>query len=206
MSVTRLGTPRLDNTASQVAFDALMRSLSEPGTVHRLPTDQLDPSVPSIAWLALTLADVGIAVAANPAAQRTPIEGLVADATGATVTDLPHAWIAMLDQPTPSEFASLARGSAVEPELGARAAIAVDTLSLLPAQGLTGLELSGPGIPGTRSLFVEGVNPAVLAALGRHEFPSGVDTWLFTPDGTVAAIPRSTHVTTTFVSTEQETN
>ncbi len=199
---------RLSGSASQVAFDALMRSLSEPGTLHRLPTGQLDPSVPSIAWLAMTLADVGISIAANPAAQRTPIEALVADATGATITDLSRAWIAMLDQPTPAEFASLARGSAIEPELGARAAIAVESLSLLPAQGLVGLELTGPGIPGVRSLFVKGVDPAVLAALGRHEFPAGVDTWLFTPDGTVAAIPRSTTVSTTFLSTttEQENN
>lgn len=194
-------TARLLGAASQATFDAIMRSISEPGTIRQIPSAQRSSDIPDIASLALALADVDVTVAANLAATRNsqpPITELVADATGATITDLDDAWIALLDQPTPAEMQLLSTGSALEPELAARVAIAVDGLSRTRHDGWTELVLSGPGVPGQRSLWVSGVDPAVLQGLGQASghFPAGLDTWLFDPNGQVAAIPRSTTVTT----------
>ncbi|MDA3040507.1 MAG: phosphonate C-P lyase system protein PhnH, partial [Actinomycetota bacterium] len=143
---------------------------------------------------------IGVNVAANETAVRNSNPSLtdtIAEATGATITDLDSAWIALLNQPTVTEMAQLPRGSALVPELGARVAIAVDGLWLEPAASSTELVLTGPGIPGRRTLYTSGVNPDVLAGLGRSsgEFPAGLDVWLFSPDGQVAAIPRSTTLT-----------
>lgn len=191
---------RIAGATSQATFDVIMRTLSEPGTVRSLPSELHTRDVPAIGWLALALADVGVNVAANQTALRNsnpPLTDTVAEATGATITHLDSAWIALLDQPTATELAQLPRGSALEPELGARLAIAVDALGREPATSSTELVLTGPGIPGRRTLYTSGVNPDVLAGLGRSsgEFPAGLDTWLFTPDGLVAAISRSTTLT-----------
>lgn len=191
---------RIAGGTSQATFDIIMRTLSEPGTISTLPSELGTRDVPVIGWLALALADVGVTVAANETARRNsrpPITQTVAEATGATVTDLGSAWIAMLDQPTVAELAQLPRGSALEPELGARLAIAVDDLGHEPGPGSIELGLTGPGIPARRSIFVSGVSREVLAGLGRSsgDFPAGLDAWLFTADGRTAAIPRSTTLT-----------
>lgn len=193
-------TARIAGPESQATFDVIMRTLSEPGTISTLPGDLPAGEVPIIAWLALALADVGVNIAGNETALRNsqpPVTRTVAEATGATITELADAWIAMLDQPTPAEMAQLPRGSALEPELGARVAIAVEDLGHEPCPGGIELELTGPGIPARRSLFVSGVSRDVLAGLGRSsgDFPAGLDAWLFTPAGRTAAIPRSTNLT-----------
>ena len=191
---------RIAGATSQATFDAIMRTLSEPGTVRSLPDELHTRGVPAIGWLALALADVGVNIAANQTALRNsnpPLTNTVAEATGATITDLDSAWIAMLDQPTVAEMGHLPRGSALDPELGARVAIAVDSLGREPVASSTELVLTGPGIPGRRTLYTSGVNPDVLAGLGRSsgEFPAGIDVWLFTADRQVAAIARSTTLT-----------
>ena len=55
------------------------------------------------------------------------------------------------------------------------------------------LELSGPGVPGTVGLGVDGVDPAVFGALREANalFPAGIDVWLVDGRGQVAGLPRS---------------
>ncbi len=188
----------LRGQASQEVFDTFMRTISEPGTLRSLPMHH-ELGAPTVAWLALALADVDVAIASNPAAQpggNPSLSQVVADATGATVTELSEAWIALLDRPTPGELAKLPRGTALEPELGARVSIAVDGLASTPRDGWTQVELSGPGVPGRRSLAIEGIDPDVVMGLGRNsgDFPAGLDAWLVTPTGQITAISRSTHI------------
>lgn len=199
-------TARIAGPESQATFDVIMRTLSEPGTVRRLPASLESRSVPAIGWLGLALADVGVNVAANRAAilnSQPPLTDSIAEATGATITDLDDGWIVLLDQPTVADIARLERGSASTPESGARVAIAADELSSSHIAGSVTISLAGPGIPTHRTLSIRGVSHDVLASLGRStgDFPAGIDAWLFTPDGHVAAIPRST-----VVSTIQEQN
>lgn len=196
---------RISGSVSQATFDALMRSLSEPGRVRSLPEAFLETGAPALSALGLALADVGVTVAANRTAHQNsnpPVAELVAAATGAATTQLSGAWIAMLDQPTEDEIRELPRGSAWEPELGARVAISVDEIGNEPFAASTELTLTGPGVPSQRSLFVTGVSRRVLAGLGQSsgDYPAGLDAWLFTADGRVAAIPRSATLT---ISQEQ---
>jgi alpha-D-ribose 1-methylphosphonate 5-triphosphate synthase subunit PhnH len=61
--------------------------------------------------------------------------------------------------------------------------------------------LEGPGILGTTTIFVRGMNPDLLLALQARnaEFPLGLDSILTFVDGPgtpcVAALPRTTRVT-----------
>jgi alpha-D-ribose 1-methylphosphonate 5-triphosphate synthase subunit PhnH len=88
----------------------------------------------------------------------------------------------------------LLTGTALAPEDAARLTIAVDDLD---AHGDGAVVLRGPGVPGERRLCVRGLDRKTLLSLGRASgtFPAGIDTWLVTADGRVAAIPRSTTVT-----------
>lgn len=58
------------------------------------------------------------------------------------------------------------------------------------------LELSGPGVNGTAIVYVSGLDKRWLEARQRwnQEFPKGMDWVLFTADGRLMSLPRSTRV------------
>lgn len=193
---------RLKGDRSQQVFDVLLRTLAQPGTVHRLP--ELPADVPAPAWLALALADVDVAVAVDgPGAAVT--SQLIAQATDAPIVEVDRAAIVVAlgppDGVTVAVVSQVAIGTALAPEDGARLA--------LPVAGLNGhaetdadtetvvVALEGPGVDGRADLAVAGLDRAVIEQLGNvaGRFPVGFDTWLFGPDGAVAAIPRSTVLT-----------
>jgi alpha-D-ribose 1-methylphosphonate 5-triphosphate synthase subunit PhnH len=64
-------------------------------------------------------------------------------------------------------------------------------------RGTTVIALSGPGVPGSRRIEVAGPPPAMFRALAavNTAFPAGVDVFLVAGDGTVAGLPRSSHIT-----------
>jgi alpha-D-ribose 1-methylphosphonate 5-triphosphate synthase subunit PhnH len=55
------------------------------------------------------------------------------------------------------------------------------------------LRLSGPGIPGTRTLGVDGLGRDVLEAMAAANAkpPAGIDVWLIDDEGRIAALPRT---------------
>ena len=99
------------------------------------------------------------------------------------------------------ELASLRTGTAIAPEDGALACLAVAGIAIVDgADGIasasdgTRLLLSGPGVPGTRAIIVTGL-PAGFAAARRRlvaGFPAGADLLLITPDGAMTGLPRTT--------------
>ena len=193
---------RLSGDRSQQTFDALLWALAEPGTIRRLPPSVVELDVAAVAWLGLALADVD-----TPVAVAGPVEDprvgmladLVRDATGAPVVDVDRAWIVMAVEQDPALLDQVAVGDALHPENGARLALPVDWLGR-PGSGpepAVEVVVEGPGVPGQRSLAVGGLDGALAERLGRAtaEFPAGFDTWLFAPDGAVAAVPRSCRVT-----------
>ncbi len=218
MTTVDIAALRLTGARSQQAFDVCLRTLSEPGRLRSFPADVLDLGLHPAAVPALCLADVELGVAApdDPELARA-----VAEATGATVVALDQALFPVLTAPTPTQLANLAVGSALSPEDGAKAALAVTALHALPAEAVdaaaapgptdgpaTTLELRGPGVPGVRRLRIEGLDPATAAGLGRASasFPAGFDVWLVDRTGAVAAIPRSTTVTVTTTTTDRPTD
>lgn len=186
---------RLDGRRSQQAFDAFLHSLAEPGTVHDLDTEVLAAGVPSVALLALTLADVETVVSVDGDIEH-PVATAVATTTGARAGEAEHAQFVMLTAPDRDVVLRCDPGSALAPERGTRLAVRATHVSDTPNAGDLALDLSGPGVPGTRRLGLGGISSAfvtTLAAANRH-FPAGIDTWFVTDDGAVAAIPRSTTV------------
>ncbi len=191
---------RIDGSISQQVFDLLLRTLAEPGRIQRLPVDILSdrlPGLPKPLWLALALADVDIAVNVDDDLTGDSAT-LVREATGATITPVEDAWIVVLQQPTIELLTRVNVGTAMAPELGARIAAGVDRVASADGDSPSGMtvELSGPGVPGTRTLVVDGLDPAIADRIGTGSgvFPTGFDTWLFAPNGDVAAISRTTEV------------
>ncbi len=202
-SAPLVAAARLRGDTSQRVFDVLLRCLAEPGTVHRLPS--LPPEVSGPAWLALALADVDVAVAVIGVEGGAGAEGTTAElirrATDAAIVGVTDAAIVVsLAQPG-TALADVAIGTALAPEDGARVALAVEHVDTVDGTGEkpvdgTALTLSGPGVPGERTVVVHGLDQAAVAHLGNVDgrFPTGFDTWLFTPGGEVMAISRSTTV------------
>ena len=182
--------PILTGARSQQTFDAILRALAEPGSIRRLPALP-DPTIPTAAMVALALGDIDLGVAVDDDPSH-PVALALRAATGMAIVDRSGAhFVVCTDGAVP--VGDLRTGTALTPEDGARLTVAVDDLS---NDGPDAVALSGPGIPGERRLAVSGIAPEILRRLGRAsgDFPAGVDTWLTTPDGRIAAISRSTAV------------
>jgi phosphonate C-P lyase system protein PhnH len=190
---------RLHPDESQRVFRVLVDALGNPGRTYRLPPAAVGRTPTALVPL-LAMTDLDVAIAVHP--DRDGWSGALAGATGAPITDVDEAeWVAFLEPPTPQLLGRLDPGSAYAPERGTRLAMSVDGLVTIderhPAPaGATVLRLSGPGISGHAHLAVSGVDAAVFASLAsiNDGFPVGLDTWLLTESGHVAAIPRSARI------------
>jgi alpha-D-ribose 1-methylphosphonate 5-triphosphate synthase subunit PhnH len=100
----------------------------------------------------------------------------------------------------PGTWAStIRRGTLAEPEMGATVILQVDALEAGFASESTNdvqLTLSGPGIADVQHLRVGGLDRhwLTIRESWNEEYPMGVDLILFTPDGILAALPRTTKV------------
>jgi alpha-D-ribose 1-methylphosphonate 5-triphosphate synthase subunit PhnH len=157
---------------------------------------------------------------------RTAWDEIVRVATNAPRAALGDArLVAALRPLTAEELAGLRTGTAAAPEDGALACLAVagiatadgtdgtatadgtdGTDGTATADGTDGvasagdgallLRLSGPGVPGTRTVSVTGL-PAGFAAARRRlvqGFPAGADLLLIAPDGAMVGLPRTTEI------------
>lgn len=190
-----LAAARLDIDSSQLAFRVLLDALARPGLEVRPRQRLLAPGVPPALLVALALADLDVRVAVTGGADTERWARVIAGATGGRPSTLEGADIVVaLDGLEPSQVRSVRRGRAEAPEEGARIAIACRGLSAGGRGAL--LELSGPGVAGSRRVGVDGVDRRFFAALAEVNatFPVGVDTWLLADDGGVVGLPRSTRI------------
>ncbi len=195
---------RLDGGRSQIAFSLLLDTLARPGEIRSLARVELPPGLPAPLVLPLALADVEVPVAVVAADPDSPWPALVADATGAPlVTPGMAAQVVLLDGFGPEDLLGLARGTDQDPDGGTRVAVACRALHPIDAPTAAAttapdvvVELSGPGVDGTRRLGLDGLDRAVLDAIAEacSRFPTGIDCWFVTPTGDVAAVPRSSHL------------
>lgn len=210
-----MGTPRtfaervaamtLDEFESQTVFMVLLEALARPGSRQRLPED-LTARMPSTLIPLAALADVDVHVAvlddiAESMSGEPTWEQVLVAATGSVRTD-PHA-AAMVAAPAtadPTMLRTLGRGDALHPERGARLVLACSRLDDLdPDTADTVVTLSGPGVPGTRRLGIDGLSLEILEVLVGFgsQFPAGVDTWLVTTTGDLVGLARSTTIQVT---------
>ena len=195
-----LAQARVSGHRSQQLFDVMLRTLAEPGTVRRLPISFDGLDIPPALWLALALADVDTPV--HIAGDTITSDGggrwaeIVAGATDAPIVDVSSARIVVALSTDLDLLEQIAVGTATAPEDGARLAVAVTGLHAEARDGTQRIALSGPGLPGTRRLGIDGLDHDVIDRLGQAgaTFPAGFDTWLFTGAGRGAAVPRSTTV------------
>ena len=191
---------------AQAVFRATLDALARPGTVKRLPAVAGEPlagRVPAVLLPLLAHADrsTPVCVVGDEAGAW---DELVRVGTSAPRTALSDArLVAALRPLATDELAGLRTGTAIAPEDGALACLAVAGIGMVDgADGNAGasdgtrLLLSGPGVPGTRAIIVTGL-PAGFAAARRRlvaGFPAGADLLLIAPDGAMAGLPRTTDV------------
>jgi alpha-D-ribose 1-methylphosphonate 5-triphosphate synthase subunit PhnH len=198
--MTALADPasaRLTGARSQRAFSALLDTLARPGTVASLDAVCIPDDVPAALVVPLALADVEVSVATDDDRWQR----FLVDVTGCrtAASDL-ASMVVFLDPPNRDAILSLRRGSDESPEGGAKVAIAVDGLRPHLGPGADAdelvVELSGPGVDGSRRLAIAGLPAGSLDAIAsaNRGFPSGIDTWLVARDGSIAALSRSTHI------------
>lgn len=170
---------------TRACFRALVDAQSRPGTVQATDRARADHAV--IATLVdheVSLATTDSAIASALASEGRLTEAAPEDA------DIVHA-----TEPTDGAVREYDRGTLEEPSDGATVVYRVDGLhedTDAAPDDWTTLSLEGPGVPGQRSIAVEGLPAAEARALAdaQSTYPRGVDAVL-TTENRIAAVPRS---------------
>ena len=171
----------------QGIFRHLMRAFSYPGRVEALCDTAHDSMhTGALACVLATLLDAEVTLA-DPDGLLAPHMLPLLEAR-TCLADLAQFVVARADRAP--QF-SPALGSLESPEHGATLILIVERLG----EGST-LHLSGPGVDGTTSLQVRGLDPGWLTARSRWNagFPLGVD-WILVDAQRMVALPRTTRIT-----------
>ncbi|HEY6497210.1 MAG TPA: phosphonate C-P lyase system protein PhnH [Trebonia sp.] len=217
----------LTRGGAQAVFRATLDVLARPGTVKRLPSATEEPlaaHVPPALLPLLALADLSTRVCVigeetDPGADgRTAWDEIVRVATNAPRAELGDARLVAALRPLGAdELGRLRTGTAISPEDGALACLAVSRIAVVAdassddqdtgnpvgdadadggGDGARLLRVSGPGVPGTRAITVAGL-PAGFATARQGlvaGFPAGADLLLIAPDGAMTGLSRTTTV------------
>ncbi|MPZ99178.1 MAG: phosphonate C-P lyase system protein PhnH [Dehalococcoidia bacterium] len=179
--------------AEQAAFRALLDCMARPGSIRQLAAHVRpdDGAWCAALLVAQTLIDHEVEVAIL--ADEATVERATVTRTGSRTTSVEEADFVLASPAHASDAVRRARLGPIEaPEQSATVIVACRYLG----QGPVRLELSGPGVPGTTTLAVEGVPADVFAALAERNarFPDGIDLVLAAEDGALACLPRSTSI------------
>lgn len=166
---------------TRATFRALCDAMSRPGTVQQVPTTPADHAVVA------TLVD-------HEVTTHTDDDELLAalSARGRLETAPPQeAQIVHVDGVPSWDIRNLDRGSLLEPSRGATVIYHVEALDTKPSSGKTSIQLSGPGIPDSRTVSI-GLPGDELTAIAdaQSTYPRGVDA-VFTTEDEIMALPRS---------------
>ena len=170
---------------TRACFRALVDAQSRPGTVQSVEAGRADHAVLA------TLVDheVSLATSDDEIASALASEGRLTEAA-TTEADIVHAL-----EPTDGAVREFDRGTLEEPSDGATVVYRVDGLTEDEASApdrWTTLRVSGPGVPGERTVGVDGfpADEATALADAQSTYPRGVDAVLAAGDR-ITAIPRS---------------
>lgn len=179
--------PVLDADTAQRAFRSVLDALARPGLRATLPPAG---DLPAALLPVLALADLDTPVCVLGDTPDAGWARALATSTSAPVVGLAAArLVAALRPLAAGELATVRAGSSAAPEEAALVVLAVPALDGGPV-----LTLSGPGVPGARTVAPLGCPPDLVAARAATTFPAGPDLLLVTPDGAVLGIPRSTRI------------
>jgi len=184
---------------AQIHFRILLNALAHPGSIYDFPKMELTPPnnihLASICiGFALMNADVSFAVQNE---NEVEIAHYLALNTGASIATLEQAdYLFTTGNTDPSSITSLKTGTLSYPENSATLIIDVNQLSSSPAINALAIELSGPGIENTTTVYVNGLSSTLLEAIQEQntEFPLGLDIMLTDNHNQLACIPRSSTI------------
>lgn len=187
---------------AQKHFRSLLDSMSRPGKINRLDAVELNPPG------SLNRASVLVAFALMDG--DTTFEAVNMDngeasylaantRSSPTVTEKAN-FIFASGSEAPEILESADCGMLTYPDTAATLILQLDAASREPLRDGLKLTLEGPGIQGSDTLFVRGMNPDLLLALQARnaEFPMGLDAILTFADSSgapcVTGLPRTTKV------------
>jgi alpha-D-ribose 1-methylphosphonate 5-triphosphate synthase subunit PhnH len=168
-------------------FRVILQGMSHPGKVFTLPVLPGEGSAAVELLGCLIDNEVSFAVIGD-----RDMETVLARHTDSRPVSSDDAdYIIVRNGTTQGRLANFKRGSLEYPDTGATVLYLVEALS-----EAAGVVLSGPGINGTASLRISGLDPGELQLLGEvnSEFPLGVDTIFLDQSGNIACIPRSSRI------------
>lgn len=187
---------------TQRIYRALLDAMSFPGTVREIgpAVCKLDGSAaacPAAAGIALTLLDGEVSHAVRMT-EATALSDYIRKMTFSPSVPPEQADYVFADgwleeAEIRSLFERISRGTHEAPELGATLLLRVSGLG---GSGERKWTLSGPGIADSVECCVAGLNERWLfeREKANAEYPVGVDMILFTDDGLVTALPRTTTI------------
>lgn len=182
---------------SQRLFRQLLTAMSEPGTLQTLVAPALpgNPICPALWGSLLTLCDLDVRVWLAPALDAPALREALAFHTGCRLAEAPAAAdFALVTPATMNVTSEFSLGSDEYPDRSTTLLVALEILDVGDA-GEGAWRLSGPGIPGQRSLSV-GYSARPLMrrlAANRECFPRGLDAILACGERLVA-LPRTTRI------------
>lgn len=172
---------------SQRVFRCALQATAQPGKLFTLPPVGDAPPHETLA-LALLDHEVTFCVVGG---EGRPVGVCLSRMTGSRDVSVEEAEFALISGgDSGGEILKLSRGDLEHPERGATAIFAVERLG----SGPVALRLSGPGVPDTRTLGIEGLSMSEVEAIreSRADYPLGVDVYLVDGAGQLAGLPRST--------------
>lgn len=186
---------------AQTHFRLIMDSMARPGKLNVLngvaiqPPDSLNRAS-ALIGLGLLNADVSFFVARNATAITTYFTVNTASRP-APAAEADFLFLHGSDSPQHLDAAK--PGTLTYPDTNAFVIIDVASISLHPDQTTEPrlqLTLSGPGVNGQQTVFVAGLNEALLETLRdkNAEYPLGIDTILTDQNDQILCIPRSNRI------------
>jgi alpha-D-ribose 1-methylphosphonate 5-triphosphate synthase subunit PhnH len=167
-------------------FRVVLQGMSHPGKVYSLPGA---PETGAVKLLGCLMDhEVNFAVLDD-----RDMEAAITLHTGSrSVAPEEADYIIVCNGTTGGRLTSCRRGSLEYPDTGATVIYLVEELY----EGDEGIVLSGPGVNGTISLQVKGLQTSEFRLLQKvnSEFPLGVDALFFDRCGRIACIPRSSRI------------
>lgn len=194
MSTVPLLTPRAGR--EQQSFRAAMNAMARPGSIDRLPLHPQGGSFAPVVSLLEALLDHEVSFAVLPA-QAAVIDTLLR-LTGSRVETPSRAdYLLCRGEGILAGLRTAGTGTPEYPDRGGTVIATIDGVSDGPdGNGAAPLTLAGPGIDGTRTVWLYGV-PAqtwTVRAERNADLPLGVDLILVAADGRFTCLSRYTRI------------
>lgn len=178
---------------SQRCFKKAMKAMSEPGYLATLDPLKTSVNISSATFsLALTLVDQDISVWVSPQLSSATFIDNLRFYCGCRLTKTPQeADFVFIQLSEWQQLEGFKQGTEEYPDRFPTLIIEVDGL-----EEKGDIQLSGPGINGSRSVDIVGINQKHIELLQRNQqhFPMGYD-FMFTCGNQLMALPRTTQVT-----------